>query len=124
MVVAARATNRDPQECTADRVNLFVDDITTFLFRVLLGIDFDTQRQEGRSVDLIVCNSGGLRNQQVARNLLMHKYIVGSVSIELSNHVVSITPRQRVRFVFVSTVGIGITCDIQPVSPPAFPVMR
>ena len=61
--MASRATNRDAQECAADRVNLFVDDVTAFLLRVLFGIDFDTQRQEGRSIDLIVCDCGGLRSQ-------------------------------------------------------------
>src|SRR5439155_24248531 len=65
-----------------------------------------------------------VRIELISRNLLSNEPIVGLVLIKRVDHVVAITPYIRARLVRLKTVGVGVSCEVQPVPAPALPVLR
>ena len=73
----------------------------------------ETRRDEGARI---------VREQHVARDLLLNESRIRLVLIERANHVVAIRPRVRPRLVLVVSVRIAVVDDVQPVPRPPLPV--
>ena len=69
-----------------------------------------------------VVGGGGLH--EIAGELFADELVVGKVAVEGADDPVAIAPRERVGVVFVATIGIAIAGDIQPMSTPAFAIVR
>ena len=65
----------------------------------------------------------GRLRQQVASDLLDEKLVIGQVAIEGVDHPISVRP-DKPGLVLFETIGVGIASRIQPMSSPAFSVMR
>ena len=59
---------------------------------------------------------------QVAGNLLGEKPVERLVLVEGLDHVVAIAKRVGKTDVLIEPVGIGVASNVEPMSPPAFPV--
>ena len=65
----------------------------------------------------------GRLGQQVTSDLLDEKLVIGQVAIEGVDHPISVRP-DKPGLVLFETIGVGIASRIQPMSSPAFSVMR
>ena len=126
VVVAAGTAQREAHHRAAQRVELLVDDVHFHFRFVDFGEHFRTDGQKTRRDDPLVPRRliDSLRWKQVAGNLVDQKLIVRLVFVERIYNVIAIPPGVAVMDVFVESVRIGVTGDVEPVSPPPFTVVR
>ena len=79
MVVATCTAHRNSQERSANRIDLFVNDIASFFDRILFRIDFDSKCQKCCGINLVVEKVCIVTFQKVTSNLLMDKGVVRGV---------------------------------------------
>src|SRR6266849_7312108 len=125
MIVASGAADSQGHERAGYRVKLFVDDVHLHLDRVVFREHFGAEREEtGRGPSFESgCQILGLW-QQIASQLFAHKLIVGLVFVEGLNDVVAILESVSVDQIFIQTVRVRVTGDIQPVTSPTLAVAR
>ena len=119
MVVAARATESQSLKGPAHGIELVVHDIhAEFLF---VGVHDrpGPDGQEARGHDLLTALIVGFPGQNVSRDLLLNKAIVGLVGIERIDDVVAISPGLPCRDAAPLAQTVGIAGQIEPVPSPA-----
>ena len=117
VIMTARTTESHRHDCATEGVDLLVDDVGAFFDRVFFGEDFRADGEEA--------GRGEIRfGQEIASELFAQEDVVGQIAIEGVDDVVAIAERIRVRVVLVTAVGITVAGNVEPVSPPAFAVMR
>ena len=62
--------------------------------------------------------------QFVPRDLLLHEAVVRLACVKRIDHVVAVPPRVRTRHVRLETVALRESSQVQPMPPPALPVVR
>ena len=60
----------------------------------------------------------------VSCQLLADESVIGLVLVETGNHVVPVVPGMRPYEIKFKSVGIGVAGQVQPVSAPAFSILR
>ena len=120
VIVAAGAAERQAEEDATHGVDLFIDNVSAFLDRVLFGQDLGADGEEAGG-----CNPvGGGGSHEIAGQLFAHELVVGEIAIKGVDDPVAIAPGEWVSVVFVTAVGVAVAGEIEPVAPPAFTVMR
>ena len=125
MVVTAGAGDCYPQQRAGDRIDLLVDDVRALFFSVLLGVNLDSHGKVGGGRQPPV-GDGRIRRgwQQVAGELFADKLIEGTVLVEGIDDVVAIVVGEGIGLVLIGAIGVGVAHHVEPVSSPAFTIVR
>ena len=118
--MALGALDGNTQHRLADAVHAVDQTIDAKLLRICPALFIQhriAQEPSGHAAGI-----GRLR-QQVASDLLDEKLVIGQIAIEGVDHPISVRP-DKPRLVLFETIGVGIASRIQPMSSPAFSVMR
>ena len=124
MVVAAGATDGEPQDRPRDGINLLVHVVHHEADLEALVDVFHPQGEEsGRDLHpvafLVVA-----RGQQVARDLLPDEAVVRHVGVDGINDIVTVLPGVGVRDVPARTGALAVAGHVEPVTTPAFAERR
>ena len=126
VVVASRTTHRQSQEDLGggtDHVVQLVEQLGNHLAfldtRASLGVPWSHPVKPGGQ-DRFGCRTGDL----VPGQLFGHEPVVGPIGIECSDHPVPVLPGQWLDPVNFVPVRVGVSHQVQPVTPPAFAVVR
>ena len=130
VVVTAGTTECQAEKRLAQGVDLFVNDIHLHLDRVIFGEHFCTEGQKsggdktlGGKTDVGRCRSR-IAVEQVSCQLFLNEPVVRDVGVQSADHIIPITKRVAIGEVFVEAVGIGVSGDVEPVTPPALAVVH
>ncbi len=126
MVVATGTGHGQSLGSLRQDVDLVVDLVSPRLDRVGRGIQYLPQPVPTGSdwVDVVRAVCRQPRRHQVARDLLLQEAVVGQVGVERFDDVVTEPPSVELVVVEFMTVRFGPAHQVQPVSPPALPVVR
>ena len=124
VIVAPRAGRRRAEEREAESINLLIDDVHFVLESIPFIQRFRADGKEPRGNRLLCFGSIVLSGKQIARELLLREPVEWDIRIERGNHVVAVPPSVRKIEVHGLARTLRIACDIEPVSTPAFAVMR
>ena len=118
VVVAAGASQRDPQEGLTGGIHHVDQDVPP----ALGGTAFHphSQRQEG-GPDFPLVSKGP---EGIARYLLLDEAVVGAILVEGPDDVVAVAPHVGARIFQPAAAGVGIAHQVQPVPSPALAVAR
>ena len=123
MIMTASARNGQAQDPAGQRINSIVPLVSQGfrLFTIVLIVDGPQRKHPQRRHSLGITRA----SQQVTRNLFAQESIVGQVLIKRFDHPVPVTKSLRIvtRLEGVRLI-LAIAGNIQPMSPPAFSVMR
>ena len=124
--MTAGAGDRQALGRLGQHVDLVVDLVSPRLDRVGRGIEDLPQPVHAGSdrVDVVRAVRRQPRRHEVAGDLLLQEAVVGQVGVERLDDVVAEPPSIELVVVEFVTVGLGPAHQVQPVSPPALPVMR
>ena len=125
VVVASCASQSQSQEGSSYGIDLFVDDVRLLFHRIFFGKDFGSQSKKARGR----CRGPLIKRRwnsfsHISRNLPANKVIEGEVGVPRLDHPVAISKRMRVGVVFIASVGIAVTRDVQPVTRPTLAIKR
>ena len=116
VVVASRASQREPEKRLAERVHAVVDPVGLVLADVDRRVDLLAEQPEAGTDDRLVA-AGGVeprRLGEVAGDLLADKPVVGQVGVEGPHHPVAILPRVGDRVVELVPAGLRVADDVEP----------
>ena len=126
VIVTARAADAQPEDATADGIDLIGDDIhLEVLVHGLRGFRADGQEAGGNELTVTLLGSGG--RQQVPGDLLGEKAVIRQVLIEGLNNIIPVAPsvgEAGVAAQAVVAVRLRVTGHIKPMATPLFPKLR
>ena len=120
MVVTSRASERDAQEHGCGGVDGVVQGVEAALRLVRRVHHVGAQKVEGGGGD----RPRIVGRQFVSGDLFADEAVVGFVAVKGVDHVIAIAPRMRAQGVMFESVAFGVAHEIQPVTGPAFAVVR
>ena len=137
VIMAASTAERQPHKRRAGRIDPIRIRLVTDLLAVHIGfVNLRPQRVKTgacpcfqvshflRRDRVIAIQSNVVRPEFVASNLFLHEHIVGLVVIERLHHVIPKTPGVAVVDVGLKASAVRVASHIQPVTPPAFAILR
>ena len=125
VVMAPGASDAEPHERAGHDINLFVDHIKEEFLLVLLCQHFWPDGQHPQRSEAFGLSGQIIRLwEQISGNLFFQEHIIGLVAVEGLNHIISVAPCVRESHVFVCPIGVSITHQIQPMSPPPLSITR
>ena len=120
MIVAAGATQREAKECHARCIDAVYDGFDSVLLEIDAALEIQQRvAVKARRHDLVV---GGIR-QHVPGDLLDDKLVERQVAVQGANQPFAVHPNLALA-VGVVAVGVGVARQVEPVTAPAFSVVR
>lgn len=134
VIVALGAVNRQSEKRRGDNLQRVRDRLIRFGgdVRALAGRAVRCHAQEAGCDQLLhpilisrIHLVKGRRRQLIPRQLLTDELVPRQILVERADHVVAILPSRLPSWVLAGrALRVGVAGDVQPVSPPALPVMR
>ena len=122
VIVAARAADRDAEECGADDVGHLGEHFVVRAGDVLVA---GVLAQRAEAVEAAGHEEGlVLRIHLVAGELLFDEFVVGLVAVETLHDVIAIAPGVGAVHVVLVAIALGEADDVEPVAAPLFAVVR
>ncbi len=116
MIVAARASDRETQECARGCLNLFIDEIQHELPAVLRVVSLATDGEKSGRDQLIGALAIVPGGEEISSYLHADEAIIRHVGVERRDHPVAIAPGLRIGKVRLAA-RLGESRDIEPVPP-------
>ena len=127
VVVAARAAEREPEECLAECVEPIVGAVSLVLSQIGGRLHLFTEIPKAGAHHRFIragCRIDPRGGQEVAGNLLAHKLVVGKIGIEGPHDPIAILPGIGERVVDVVAAGLAEAGHIEPVPGKALAILR
>ena len=127
VIVAARASAREPEKCLGQNVNLIVHFVRTGFHRVRRAVQHLAKPVEPcaqRRFPVCAIGAQAFLRQQIAGDVFFDKLIVGNVLVEGPNDVIAIPPGVELVIVEFVPIGFRKAHQVQPVTCPSFAIVR
>ncbi len=117
MIVASRARDRKPHRAACHNVDSIINDVR------LVIQEPASERQEPECSQRALIIAEG---QAVGGNLLDDELVVGQIVVERANDVIAVSIGIGIAPLFLENIslGVGIACDVEPISGPSLAVVR